>query len=405
MNEPLFTDTGTTVTLTTTLNETLTSIDTTITLTDASNFPDKGSITINNETILYTGKSSNDLTGCVRGSSATSHSSGDTVTAIARTSQSSHGSDKGKAGWYMDRLHNDKTLRLSDTDIRLPGIVRFNKNNDTFQGFNGTTWTDFNATQGDTGEDGADGIATFEVVNLPTDSTVDGEIFYGKDGNDVQLRSLTTDTFDINPAMSNIDNISITKSDNYLTLSASNRPYEWDFSTNNTISYLKSSLSDSVLKAFGTISIWKVKSDKTVTAGTVVRITLSVSGTGYTESTTELVIEPYTYSASQEEINEGSGVLGIALQTKSGGSTCKVCTKGITTVMIGNGNGAGNQTSNVLDGPGAHGFVGYDAKVYNESLSTGISSNTPTVGYWLERGTFTIGTGVLFNVNPSFSMT
>jgi len=66
--------------LSTTLNETLTSSDTTITLTDASAFPTSGYIVIEkvnttsgayeNETIKYTGKSSNDLTGCTRGSSA-----------------------------------------------------------------------------------------------------------------------------------------------------------------------------------------------------------------------------------------------------------------------------------------------------------------------------------------------
>ena len=70
----------TTLELSTTLNETLTDSDTTITLTDASEFPTAGYIVIEkinstsgayeNETIKYTGKSSNDLTGCTRGSSA-----------------------------------------------------------------------------------------------------------------------------------------------------------------------------------------------------------------------------------------------------------------------------------------------------------------------------------------------
>jgi hypothetical protein len=64
----------TTLQLATTLNETLTASDTTITLTDASEFPTLGYIVIEkvnavtglfeNETIQYTGKSTNDLTGC-----------------------------------------------------------------------------------------------------------------------------------------------------------------------------------------------------------------------------------------------------------------------------------------------------------------------------------------------------
>jgi hypothetical protein len=53
----------------TTLNEsgTLSSSDNTITLTDASQFPPQGTIVIESEQITYTGKSSNDLTGCTRG--------------------------------------------------------------------------------------------------------------------------------------------------------------------------------------------------------------------------------------------------------------------------------------------------------------------------------------------------
>ena len=74
--------------LNTTLNGDITASVATITLTDASNFPTSGYIvirkvltsddtsdplligTLANETIQYTGKSSNDLTGCTRGTAA-----------------------------------------------------------------------------------------------------------------------------------------------------------------------------------------------------------------------------------------------------------------------------------------------------------------------------------------------
>ena len=69
--------------LNTTLNGTITSTATTITLTDASEFPTSGYIVIEkidsttgaivNETIKYTGKSTNDLTGCTRGTAAPSY--------------------------------------------------------------------------------------------------------------------------------------------------------------------------------------------------------------------------------------------------------------------------------------------------------------------------------------------
>ena len=72
--------------LNTTLNGNITATDTTISLTDASSFPSSGYIVIRkvltgdddpllagrflNETIQYTGKSTNDLTGCTRGTAA-----------------------------------------------------------------------------------------------------------------------------------------------------------------------------------------------------------------------------------------------------------------------------------------------------------------------------------------------
>jgi hypothetical protein len=83
--------------LNTTLNGDITASDTTITLTDAAAFPTSGYISItsvnattgavNNETIQYTGKSSNDLTGCTRGTSAPSY--GKTPVATSANAHSS----------------------------------------------------------------------------------------------------------------------------------------------------------------------------------------------------------------------------------------------------------------------------------------------------------------------------
>ena len=84
--------------LETTLNETLSATDTTITLSDATNFPTSGFIviekvltssdtsnillqgTIADETIQYTGKTGNNLTGCTRGTAAQIEGSAPSVT-------------------------------------------------------------------------------------------------------------------------------------------------------------------------------------------------------------------------------------------------------------------------------------------------------------------------------------
>jgi hypothetical protein len=68
---------------TTTVNEALDATETTITLTSAAAFPTAGTIQVDSELITYTGKSSNDLTGCTRGAlgtTAATHDNGATAT-------------------------------------------------------------------------------------------------------------------------------------------------------------------------------------------------------------------------------------------------------------------------------------------------------------------------------------
>ena len=75
----------TTGSTTTTLNGTINASATTITLTSAASFASAGAIVIDSEYITYSGKSTNDLTGCVRGASGTTaaaHTSGAVVTQV-----------------------------------------------------------------------------------------------------------------------------------------------------------------------------------------------------------------------------------------------------------------------------------------------------------------------------------
>jgi hypothetical protein len=70
--------------LATTLASTITNSDTTISLTNTTNFPVAGGVIIDQEVIFYTGISGSDLTGCVRGSDGTSiagHNAGVPVSA------------------------------------------------------------------------------------------------------------------------------------------------------------------------------------------------------------------------------------------------------------------------------------------------------------------------------------
>ncbi len=67
---------------TSTLDGAITAVATTITLADATSFSTSGSVRINDEIITYSGKSSNDLTGCTRGTGGTTAIAHDTATAV-----------------------------------------------------------------------------------------------------------------------------------------------------------------------------------------------------------------------------------------------------------------------------------------------------------------------------------
>ena len=86
VNDAIFVDSSLSYTgVTNTLAGAEAADQTTITLTSGSAFASSGSIKIGNEFITYTGKSTNDLTGCVRGVQgvAAAHASGATVTQAA----------------------------------------------------------------------------------------------------------------------------------------------------------------------------------------------------------------------------------------------------------------------------------------------------------------------------------
>ena len=100
--------------MSTTLNGAITDIATTINLTDGSQFPTSGFIVIEkvnsisglfeNEVIQYTGRSTHQLTGCVRGTSAQYRG-----VAPKKTTASSHSSGAKVFGAYKITALNTRT--------------------------------------------------------------------------------------------------------------------------------------------------------------------------------------------------------------------------------------------------------------------------------------------------------
>lgn len=399
-NKNFFADPGTNYVITSTLSSHINETVSLIPITNPSNFPDVGSIQINSEIISYNQIVSNVLHNCVRGinnTTSTTHTSGTVVVLIAREGESSFIANDSilHSGWYKERGNNNKTLRLSDSNLMMKGTVRFNEKLNLFQGFNGTTWVSFNAEKGDPGLRGNNASEIFNFTNLPNTDTTSGKIYQSSNSTDVFLRSIKSGIVDINAGITGIQSLSITNDTNYVNLTPTPVPYVWDFTQNNYNNYtfLKSSMSDAKFKAFGTVSKWIVAPNKTVTKGCAVRITIQTI-----LSTQKLVIEPYTYM----NINNfgtnltGLGFLGIALETKSNGDSCEVCTEGITSVVLGNNN---NITSkNIIQGPGEIGFINNDGTIFivNTIFNINIINFITNAGYWLESSNSGSGTEIQY---------
>ena len=75
------------------INNSVTSID----LTSASNFPTSGTILVESEEITYTGKSTNQLTGCTRGANSTTAASHDDDDAVTITFDNTKSLNAGTA--------------------------------------------------------------------------------------------------------------------------------------------------------------------------------------------------------------------------------------------------------------------------------------------------------------------
>ena len=109
-----------------TLNEggTLSASDTTITLTSAADFPAAGTILIESELITYTGKSTNNLTGCVRGALGTIEATHADGTAVTNATDFFGWGEAAPTGtnlelrlWSHDNFGEDLLLNPRDSNI------------------------------------------------------------------------------------------------------------------------------------------------------------------------------------------------------------------------------------------------------------------------------------------------
>ena len=320
-------------------------------------------------------------------------------------------SDKQQAGWYqVSPNSNNLALRVNYSNIGLAGEIQLNTTSGVFQGSNGSAWVNFNSTQGPSGPSGKDFTNAINFNNLGSNTATStvvplASVFSTTYANvsasisNVNIRSLQGGNYTINSNLS-VNSMVLSQNSNVITMTSQPLPYTWDFTNGrNTVSYLKNASSDTLNYGWGQTSNWIVQNSVIILKGQAVRLTK--------DSSNNIVITSITYSTlvGANQFNTPFNILGIATQTVSGGNTCTVCTKGITSVLCTNTSNipSGSNFSPSYDIPfvGSLGIVGKDGGIFCNV------NNVPTTeyisaGYFLESGSglATSGNYVLFYVNP-----
>ena len=325
--------------------------------------------------------------------------------------------DTQQAGWYQIQPSSSNiALRVSNSNIGLSGEIRLNTTATPpiFQGNNGSGWVSFNSTVGPVGPPGRDFTNSVNFNNLTSNSDVGesvtlGNIFATTYANvsenisNVNIRSLQGSTYTVNNNLI-VDSISLTQNSNVITINSSPVPYTWDFTGSyNIVNYLKSGgYYGSISYSWGETSKWIVQSGQIVYKGQAVSITKDIDSTN-------IVIAPLTYTTltGLNIFTTPFNMLGIATETMSGGGTCIVCTKGITTVKCSNPTQVTNDftRSDDVSNVGIPGLVGKDGFIFNNTQSQ-IPVSYINAGYFLEAGSGVSYNGnyALFYVNPKVQL-
>jgi hypothetical protein len=325
---------------------------------------------------------------------------------------SSNHIDTHQAGLYQITPNSSNlAVRVNTTaNIGLAGEIQLNTaiNPIRFQGYNGTAWVDFNATQGPQGVPGQDftNAVNFNNLPLPGDSSVPvslGSVFattfvdVSQSISDVNIRSLQGGTYTVNSNLT-LQTLSLSQNSNIITLESQPLPYNWDFASNNTVSYLKNAPADTINYGWGETSIWIVKQGSTVLKGQAVRIAADTPSSN-------IVITPISYNSltGVNPFTTPLNMLGIATQSAVGGESCIVCTKGITSVLCTNNITVDFVSTTDVPAVGIDGIVGKDGGVFCNTTPVPMVDYI-RAGYFLESGLGVANNGnyALFYVEPRF---
>jgi len=358
----VFLDPGSQNNITTTLTAPYSASSTSsITVDDATNFKTSGFINIDNETIYYTSRTHTSFIGITRGANATTvtdHITSSTVTQIRPSLNPLVTTDTQLSGWYVDGTTNQASLRVYDSPVIQPGVIRFKAEDNTqdpvFQGCyasntNGIYWANFNALTGPAGADGAiNAVLTFDHVdtNNVYDISNAGEVIKTTTNNtesddNILVRRIISGTRTINTLSSNT--IAINTTSNDVILNPIPIPYTWDLTSNlGTNGTLKGDpINSALLNAHGDLAnVWVVPGYEVFKGQVIYLKPFSSGGIDY------LGIMPMVYSALAELNNYktntpsvGLGMLGISRESVNAISVTSVNVNGVTASIVTSGIG------------------------------------------------------------------
>jgi len=318
--------------------------------------------------------------------------------------------DYGAAGWYqITPTTSNLALRVASSNIGLAGEIQFTSNGGTlvFQGYNGNNWVDFNATIGPQGAPGLDFTNAVHFNNLTANTSPGivvplGQVFATTEANvaaslsNVNIRTISGGANQVNSNLA-VNSLVVSQNSNVITLTSQGVPYTWHMEgSNGAVSYLKNATSDTPFYGWGETSVWTVKPGQMVVKGQAVRLDNSGSS--------NVVITPMVYSTltGATPYNTPMNMFGVALENASGGQACRVCTRGITTVLCTSNTTTDFTATNSVASVGLDGLVGRDGGIFCNTLPPATINYFTRAGYFLEAGPIVASNGgyALFNVEP-----
>lgn len=315
----------------------------------ATNFSQSGYVLIGTEQFYYSSRTSSALTGITRAVNGTVAATHIATSQVIQTrlapSISGTPATSNLAGWYIDGTTNQASLRVLDSPVIQPGVIRFDQASNSFQGCTNVSptinWVTFNAEKGDPGDPGViNSILTFSNVDDPTTLTTNiGQIMktttidvLPSPPPPIEVRTIVSGNTVINGHSQ--DTLAITQTTNEIICQPQPTPYTW-----------------SLLDTTSTLKGWDIIRQQAYTWATTARFptdptNLPVAGqvvVSYTKTPGNLLtVKPLAFT-SISDLNPlkvsspfppDLGIVGVCINSPSVGEQAIIATTGLAQIQL-----------------------------------------------------------------------